>query len=87
VGSKACEIDGYKLWYLRCLSTRNKVSVLIDKDLVDGVVEVRRKSDHIMFVKLVVGVDIIKVICIYAPQVGLTDVIKREFWDELEEVI
>jgi len=54
---------------------------------VDGVVEVKRKSDRIMSIKLVVRVEILNVVCICAPQVGLTDETKREFWDELEEVI
>jgi len=27
------------------------------------------------------------VVCVYAPQIGLSDEIKREFWDELEDVI
>jgi len=40
-----------------------------------------------MSIKLVVGVDIISVICAYAPQAGLSNEIKRDFWDELEEVI
>jgi len=40
---------------------------LVGKDLVDGVVEVRRKSNRIMSIKLVVGVKILNVVCVYAP--------------------
>ena len=36
-----------------------------------------------MLIKLVVGVEIIDVVCIYAPQIGLADEIKREFWEKL----
>jgi len=35
----------------------------------------------------VVGVEVLNVICVYAPQVGLADDIKRVFWEELEEVM
>jgi len=33
------------------------------------------------------GADILNVICVYAPQMGLTDDIKKVFWEELEEVL
>jgi len=45
VGVKAREVDGYKLWYLGSTKARNGVSILVGKELVDFVVEVRRKSD------------------------------------------
>jgi len=55
VGAKPHEIDGYKLWYLGGTSARNGVSILVNKELTDRVVDVRRKSDCIMSIKLVVG--------------------------------
>jgi len=66
VGAKAREIDGYKLWYSESSRARNGVGILIERELVDRVVEVRRKSDRIMAIKLVVGVGILNVICVYA---------------------
>jgi len=60
---------------------------LVDKKLVDDIVEVRCKSDRIMSIKLVVGVKILNVNCVYALQAGLVEDIKREFGKELEEVI
>ena len=41
--------------------------------------EVRRKSDRIMSIKLVVGTEILNVVSVYAPQVGLDEEIKRLF--------
>ena len=67
VGAKACEIDGYKLWYLGRMRSRNGVGILVGKKLADGVVEVKCKSDRIMSIKLVVGVEILNVVCVYAP--------------------
>jgi len=87
VGAKAREIDGYKLWYLGGSRARNGVGILVQKELIDRVVEVRRKSDRIMCIKLMLGAEVLNVICVYAPQMGLSDDIKKVFWDELEEVM
>jgi len=86
MGAKAQEIYGYKLQYSWRIRARNGVDILVDEELVDQVIEVRRKSDHIILIKLV-GVEILNVISAYASQIGLTDDIKREFWEELQEVM
>jgi len=79
VGAKACEINGYKLWYSGGTRPRNGVGILVEKELTNRVVEVRRKSYHIMSIKLVLGAVVRNVICVYAPQMGLTDDIKKVF--------
>ena len=43
-GVKVREVDGYKLWYSGSSKARNGISILVDKKLVDFVVEVRHKS-------------------------------------------
>ncbi|VFQ94525.1 unnamed protein product [Cuscuta campestris] len=40
-----------------------------------------------MFIKLVLGGCAINVVSAYAPQVGLADEVKREFWDALDGVV
>ena len=40
---------------------------------MEEVVEVRRKSDRIMSIKLVVGSEILNVVSVYALRVGLGD--------------
>ena len=45
MGAKAKEVDGYKLWYSGSGKARNGVGIMMEKELVDFVVEVRRKSD------------------------------------------
>ena len=61
VGEKAKIIEswGYKLWYTGGDRNRNGVSVIIDKQLLENVVEVMRKGDRILLVKPILG--------IYAP--------------------
>ena len=41
---------GFKLWYTGTTSNKSGVGVLIDKSLMDGVVEVRRQGDRIILV-------------------------------------
>ena len=79
MGAKAKEIDGYKLWYSGVKRTTNGVGILVKRDLVEQVVEVRRKSDRIMYIKLVVGSEVLNVVSVYVPQVGLGEEFKRLF--------
>jgi len=87
VGAKAKEIDGFKLSYSRVKRTTNGVGILVKSDLVEQVVEVRRKSDSIMSIKLVAGSEILNVVSVYAPQVELSEEIKRLFGEDLDEVV
>ena len=47
----------------------------------------RRKSDRIMAIKVVVGSEILNVVSVYAPQIGLLDDIKKQFWEDLDMVV
>ena len=87
VGTKVREVDGYKLWYSGSFKARNGVGTLVERELVDFVVEVRRKSDRIMAIKVLVGLEFINIVSVYTPQIGLPDDIKRLFWEELDMVI
>ena len=64
VGAKAREIDGYKLWYSGSTKAKNGVGILVEKELADFVVEVRRKSNRIMAIKVLVGSVFVNVVSI-----------------------
>ena len=87
VGAKAKEIDGFKLWYSGVKITTNGVGILVKSDLVERVVDVKRKSDRILSIKLVVGSKVLNVVSVYAPQVGLDEETKRLFWEDLDKVV
>jgi len=53
------------------------VGVIIDKQLLEDVVEVRRKCDRILLVKFILSREIFNIISVYAPQVGLDESSKR----------
>ncbi|AQK67802.1 Retrovirus-related Pol polyprotein LINE-1 [Zea mays] len=88
-GQKVKEVEGtgFKLWYTGTATNKNGVGVLIDKSLKDGVVDVKRVGDRIILVKLVIGDLVLNVISAYAPQVGLNENSKREFWEGLEDMV
>jgi hypothetical protein len=81
------ENTGFKLWYTGKERSRNSVGILIDKSLKNGVVAVRRQGDRIIMIKLIFGDLVLNVISAYAPQVGLSDDVKRRFWEELEDMV
>ncbi|XP_061344089.1 uncharacterized protein LOC133290051 [Gastrolobium bilobum] len=88
-GEKAKEVDGtgFKLWYTGTNKSRNGVGIMIDKSFRDKVVNVKRKGDRIILVKLVVGDLILNILSVYAPQIGLQPTDKSQFWEDLEEVL
>jgi exonuclease III len=77
-GQKAKEVEdtGFKLWYTDTTSTKNGVDIMLDKILMDGVVDIKRQGDMLILVKLLVGDLIFNVISAYAPQIGLNESIK-----------
>ncbi|KAG5587041.1 hypothetical protein H5410_047475 [Solanum commersonii] len=87
VGAKARVIDGFKLWYSGGSRDRNGVGILVDGDLREQVVEVRRINDRLMMVKLIIGGCTLSVISAYAPQVGLDEEAKKLFYEDLDEVV
>ncbi|XP_047267558.1 craniofacial development protein 2-like [Capsicum annuum] len=87
VGTKARDVDGYKLWYLGSVRHRNGVGILVDEELREQVVEVKRVSDRLMSIKLVIEGFMVNVISFYASQVGLDEKEKKEFWEVLYEVV
>ncbi|GKA99692.1 craniofacial development protein 2 [Tanacetum coccineum] len=86
-GSSNIEGNGYKLWYSGSPTARNGVGVILKACLKDKVVHVNRCSDRIISLMLVIDGETINVISAYAPQVGLSEVEKKTFWDSLDKVV
>ncbi|KAM3361145.1 craniofacial development protein 2-like [Capsicum galapagoense] len=87
VGSKARDVDGYKLWYSGSERCRNGVGILVDEELRGQVVEVKRINDRLMTIKLVIRGFTLNVCSAYAPQVGSEGEEKMRFWEALDEVV
>ncbi|XP_019261048.1 PREDICTED: uncharacterized protein LOC109239007 [Nicotiana attenuata] len=86
IGSRARNADEYKLWYSGVLKGKNGVGILVDRELRESVVEVRRVNDWLISIKLVVGECTINVVSAYVPQAGLDEEIKRRFWEGLDDI-
>ncbi|XP_057524007.1 uncharacterized protein LOC130803822 [Amaranthus tricolor] len=84
---KASILKGYNLWYVGLDGKQSGVDILVANDILKQVVEVRRCNDRIMLVRIVVGEEVISIISVYGPQVGLDEKVKREFWDYLCDLI
>ncbi|XP_019235519.1 PREDICTED: craniofacial development protein 2-like [Nicotiana attenuata] len=63
------------------------VGILVDRELRESVVEVRRVNERLMIIKLVVGQSTLNVISAYAPHAGLDEEVKRRFWEGLDEIM
>jgi len=79
VSTKAKEIDGYKPWYSEFNKVKNGIVILIEKELVQQVVEVKYKSDRIISVKFMVDLKIFNIVRAYVSQIGLEEDTKRLF--------
>ncbi|XP_070032051.1 uncharacterized protein [Nicotiana tomentosiformis] len=87
VGSRAKDTDGYKLLYSGVQKGKNGVGILVDRELRESVIEVRRVNDRLMIIKLVVGECTLNVVSAYAPHAGLDEEVKQRFWEGLDEIV
>jgi exonuclease III len=87
-GQKAKEVEdaSFKLWYTGNTSTKNGVGIVLNNSLKDGVVDIKCEGDRIILVKLLVDL-IFNVISAYAPQIGLNESVKMQFWEELDALV
>jgi hypothetical protein len=81
------EDTGFKLWYTGITTNKNEVGIVLDKSLKDVVVDIKRQGDMIILVKLLIRDLIFNVISAYAPQIGLNESIKRQFWEQLDALV
>ena len=86
--SKARSIGGgFKLLYHGVDGGNNGVGIILKEDYARSVVEVKRKSDRMMSVKMEIKGVMMNVINAYAPQVGCELEEKEYFWNDLDEMV
>ena len=77
-GNKAREIgEGYKLYCSGASMARNGVGIILHSEWQDKILEVKRKSDRVMSIKLVLGKHMLNIIS--APQTGCSQEEKEHF--------
>ena len=77
----------YKFFWQGCNKGTAGVGVFIAEILVDSVVNVVRVNERIMYVKLVIGKQIVNIVSAYAPQVGLSVEEKDAFGDSWNSLV
>jgi len=83
-GQKSREIgNGFKMFYCGTNTRRNGVGIILDDTLKKDVLMVKRKSDRIIWLKILIGDELINVMSVYAPQTGCDETEKTEFWEDL----
>ena len=70
----------YKLFWQVCNKGNSGVGVFIAERWIDSVVNVVRVNEQIMYVKLVIGKNIVNIVSAYAPQLGLSVEEKNAVW-------
>ena len=90
-GASARHIIGkdsrYKFFWVGNNQGTSGVGVLLAEKWVDKVYDIKRVSDRIMLIKLLVGEVVLTVLSVYAPQTGLEESTKDAFYDSLQTVI
>ena len=87
-GSKARNIGGgYKLLYKGADGRKNGIGIVVNEELAESVLEVKRVSDRLMAMKLEVKGSILNIVSTYAPQVNNSMEEKNDFWEDLDGLI
>ena len=71
----------YKFFWQGCNKGTAGVGVFIAERWIDSVVNVVRINERIMYVKLVIGKQIVHIVLAYAPRVDLSAEEKDDFWN------
>ncbi|XP_063382160.1 uncharacterized protein LOC134668649 [Cydia fagiglandana] len=88
-GSKSRDIgNGYQLVYHGTNTKRNGVGIVLDDHLKQRIINVDRKSDRLIAIKLAMDDQHpMNIISVYAPQTGCPEQEKVDFWEDFDEVM
>ena len=90
-GASARMIEGkdsyYKIFWVRNKNHTGGASILLSEEWIEKVSDINRVSGRIMLIKFVIDNKIITVLSCYAPEVGLNNVVKDTFYDQLQDTV
>lgn len=90
-GEQARKIGGEGMWYKfywkGCEQGVSGVGILVAERWIDKVIEVKRFSERIMLLRVIVGKSVVCLVSVYAPQVGRGQEEKEEFYTLLRQVL
>ena len=86
-GEGARSFGGYKFFWMGCEKGIHGVGMLVADRWVEKVLEVRRMSERLFVLRVIVGSSVLNLISVYAPQVGRPMEEKEEFLALLGKVV
>ena len=73
-------MGAYKLFWMGCEKGIHGVGMLVADRWIEKVLDVKRVSERLMVVRVMVGRSVLNLISVYAPQAGWSRRLKRSFW-------
>ena len=73
----------YKLWWSGNDAGFGGIAILVKEKISGNFAKVRRKSDRVMAIVLILSRKVMRIICAYGPQSGRPDAEKVSFYDEM----
>ena len=79
--------DKAKLFWSGSKDAANEAANVLFSSLVDKVLEVKRESDRLIVLKIIIGLTIFTVVSAHAPRTGRAESEKTAFIEELDLVL
>ena len=86
-GEGARKMGAFKLFWMGCEKGIHGVGMLVADRWIEKVLDVKRVSERLMVVRVIVGRSVLNLISVYAPQAGWSREVKEEFLAMLGEVV
>ena len=77
----------YKFYWSGNDAGTGGVGLLLSEKWIEKVFEVKRYSDRVMLIKIIIGESVVSFLSVYAPQSGLAESEKEKFYDLVQEVV
>ena len=86
-GEGARKLGEYKFFWMGCSEGIHGVGLLVADRWIEKVLELRRVSERLMVVRVIVGRTVLNLISAYAPQAGRPMLEKKEFFTLLGKIV
>jgi exonuclease III len=75
-----------RFYYCGSDTKTNGVGVVLDQDFKKCVTDLKRVSDKVIVVNVLLEDVVLNIVSVYAPT-GCNDLVKEKFWEEFDEVL
>ena len=86
-GEGTRKLGGYKFFWMGREEGYHGVRVLVAEEWIEKVLDVKRWSERIMVLRVVVGRSVVNLVSVYAPQSGRSKEEKEEFFTVLGKIL